>query len=163
MQPVNESDPRVPFAGQGDTHVDRLNALWKLSVQSGLSDAERIRAMLAMAAEVLDMDLVVLGEFGENYTAHYVSDRLGVFPEGTVLPVEAVLCHVVHLAHDTCPYCRSCASIPCMHDHALVTELGLRTYSGLPVAVGDEARWVLAFFVGTEHHLPMRSISPTWG
>ncbi|MDP2057745.1 MAG: hypothetical protein Q8K35_08335 [Thiobacillus sp.] len=69
MQPVNPSDPVVPLVSQGDTHVDRLNALWKLSVQPGLSDAERIRAMLDMAAKVLDMDLVVLGEFGEHYTA----------------------------------------------------------------------------------------------
>lgn len=96
MQPVNETDPRVPLARQSDTHVDRLNALWKLSVKSGLSDAERIRAMLAMAAEVLDMDLVVLGEFDGHYNARYVSDRLGVFPEGTVMPEEAALCQIVH-------------------------------------------------------------------
>jgi hypothetical protein len=77
MQPADSSVEPVPPAIQGDTHVDRLNALWKLSVQRGLGDAERIRAMLAMAADVLDMDLVVLGEFGDQYTARYVSDRLG--------------------------------------------------------------------------------------
>jgi len=90
-----------------------LNALWKLSVQPGLSDAERIRAMLDMAAKVLDVDLVVLGEFGRHYTARYVSDRLGAFPEGTVLMVEAVLCHGVHLTRSpaTLPIC---ASIRCM-------------------------------------------------
>ena len=145
MQPVNESDPRVPLVSQGDTHVDRLNALWKLSVQSGLSDAERIRAMLSMAAEVLDMDLVVLGEFGENYTAHYVSDRLGVFPEGTVRMVETVLCHGVYLAHEPA-HIADLREHPMYADHAVVTGLGLRTYSGLPVAVGDDTSWVLAFF-----------------
>ena len=80
MLQFNESEPHVPPAGQGSAHADRLNALWKLSVQGGLSDPERICAMLDMAAQVLDMDLVVLGEFGEHYTARYVSDRLGVFP-----------------------------------------------------------------------------------
>ncbi|HWR78527.1 MAG TPA: EAL domain-containing protein [Thiobacillus sp.] len=152
MQPVNQSDPRVPIANQGDTHVDRLKALWKLSVQPGLSDAERIRAMLAMAAEVLDMDLVVLGEFGEHYTARYVSDRLEVFPEGTVLATEAALCHVVHQTQ-TPSHIADLAAHPLYAQDPLVTDLGLRTYSGIPVSVGDEARWVLAF-------LRQRSESP---
>ncbi|MBI3432696.1 MAG: sensor domain-containing phosphodiesterase [Hydrogenophilales bacterium] len=145
MVPVNESDQRASPASQGGSHVDRLNALWKLSVQGGLSDPERIRAMLAMAAEVLDMDLVVLGEFGENYTAHYVSDRLGLFPEGTVLMVETVLCHAVFLAREA-SHIADLREHPLYANHALVNKLGLRTYSGIPVAVGDEARWVLAFF-----------------
>lgn len=144
MPSAKPSDPRVPLAGQGDTHVDRLNALWKLSVQAGLSDAERIRAMLAMAARVLDMDLVVLGEFGEDYTARYVSDRLGVFPEGTVLPADAALCHVVHQAR-TPSHFFDLATHPLHAQDPLVTELGMQTYSGIPVLAGEEARWVLAF------------------
>ncbi|MBU1222618.1 MAG: EAL domain-containing protein [Gammaproteobacteria bacterium] len=143
MQPADPSAPRVAETGQGDTHVDRLNALWKLSVQRGLSDAERIRAMLEMAAEVLDMDLVVLGEFGEHYTARYVSDRLGVFPEGTVQMVETVLCHGVQLSREP-SHIADLRAHPLYADHPVVSTLGLRTYSGLPVAVGDDARWVLA-------------------
>lgn len=144
MVPVNESGQCASPASQGSSHVDRLNALWKLSVKSGLSDPERIRAMLDMAARVLDMDLVVLGEFGDNYTARYASDRLGVFPEGTVLPVEAALCHVVHQSRT--PYhIEDLAAHPLHAQDILVTELGMRTYSGLPVAAGSEARWVLAF------------------
>ena len=144
MQPVNQSDPVVPRVSQGDTHVDRLNALWKLSVQPGLSDAERIRAMLDMAAKVLDVDLVVLGEFGVHYTARYVSDRLGAFPEGTVLMVETVLCHAVHLTRQP-SHIADLREDPLYADHALVNQLGLRTYSGLPVSVGEDSRWVLAF------------------
>jgi diguanylate cyclase len=144
MQPANPSDPHIPPAQQVDPHVARLNALWKLSVQRGLSDPERIRAMLTMAAEVLDMDLVVLGEFGERYTARYVSDRLGLFPEGTVLMVESVLCHPVHLTR-TASHIADLREHAQYADHALVGKLGLRTYSGLPVLVGDDARWVLAF------------------
>ena len=144
MVPVNESGQRVSPASQGSSHLDRLNALWKLSVRRDLSDAERIRAMLAMAAEVLDMDLVVLGEFGDNYTARYVSDRLGIFPEGTMLTIESVLCRDVYLK-------REAAHIPDLRahqnyaQHSTVTCMGLLSYSGLPVAVGEESRWVLAF------------------
>ncbi|MDP3584574.1 MAG: EAL domain-containing protein [Thiobacillus sp.] len=144
MQPAAPSDSCVAETGQGDPHVDRLNTLWKLSVQRGLSDAERIRAMLEMAADVLDMDLVVLGEFGERYTAHYVSDRLGVFPEGTVKMVETVLCHGVQLSREP-SHIADLRAHPLYADHPVVNTLGLRTYSGLPVAVGDDDRWVLAF------------------
>src|SRR5512143_1614758 len=144
MLPVKESVPHVPPASPGSAHVDRLNALWKLSVQGGLSDPQRIRAMLDMAAKVLDMDLVVLGEFGEQYTARYVSDRLGVFPEGTAMPAEAALCHIVHQSRVP-NHIHDLAAHPLHAQDPLVTELGLRTYSGIPVSVGDEARWVLAF------------------
>ncbi len=125
--------------------MERLNALWKLSVQRGLGDADRIRAMLAMAARVLDMDLVVLGELGDCcYRARYVSDRLGVFPEGSTLPLEEALCHRVHQTQQ--PY--HVADLAAHPEHAsdpLVVGLGFRTYSGIPVVAGDEARWVLAF------------------
>src|SRR5512139_139739 len=152
MQPVNLSVPREQLASKDDVHVDRLNALWKLSVQRGLSDAERIRTMLAMAARVLDMDLVVLGEFGEHYTARYVSDGLGVFPEGTTLPVEAALCHRVHRSQKAY-HIADLAAHPAHAGDPLVVDLGFRTYSGIPVVAGDEARWVLAF-------LRQRSESP---
>jgi diguanylate cyclase (GGDEF)-like protein len=144
MQPADPTVSPVPPAVHGDRHVDRLNALWKLSMQSGLSDAERIRAMLDMATEVLDMDLAVLGEFGDQYTARYVCDRLGIFPEGTVLMVETVLCHDVHLSREP-THIADMRDDPLCSDHALVQQAGLRSYSGIPVSVGDDARWVLAF------------------
>ena len=144
MLPSNATDSLGSPVERSDTHVDRLNALWKLSVQRGLSDPERIRAMLAMAAEVLDMDLVVLGEFGEHYTARYVSDRLSVFPEGTTLAVEDVLCHGVHQSQ-TSVHFPDLTAHPLHAQDPLVTELDMRTYSGIPVSVGEEARWVLAF------------------
>lgn len=131
-------------AGAGEAHIDRLNALWKLSVQRGLSDAARIRAMLEMAARVLDMDLVVLGEFGERYTARYVADRLGVFPEGTSIPVDTALCRRVHGAQKAY-HVADLAAHPEHADDPLWVDLGLRTYSGIPVVAGDDARWVLAF------------------
>jgi len=144
MQRVNQSSPHAPLASHGDAHVDRLNALWKLSVQGGLGDAERIRAMLAMAAEVLEMDLVVLGELGEHCTARYVSDRLGAFPEGSRQAVDVSLCHDVY--HTRAPsHIADLAAHPRHAGNPMVTEFGMRTFSGIPVSVGDETRWVLAF------------------
>jgi len=143
MPAANGTTP-VSLAGQADAHVDRLNALWKLSVKNGLTDAERIRSMLAMAADVLDMDLVVLGELGEHCTARYVSDRLGVFPEGSRQAVDVSLCHAVH--HSRAPsHIADLAAHPLYASNQMVTEFGMRTFSGIPVSVGDETRWVLAF------------------
>jgi len=93
----------------GEAHIDRLNALWKLSVERGLSDAAHIRAMLEMAARVLD--------------------RIGAFPEGTTLAVDAALCRQVR--HTQQPY--HVADLSVHPEHAndpLVVDLGLRTYSG---------------------------------
>ncbi|MDO9221571.1 MAG: bifunctional diguanylate cyclase/phosphodiesterase, partial [Thiobacillus sp.] len=90
------------------------------------------------------MDLVMLGDFGENYTARYVSDRLGVLPEGAQMRVEAVLCHAVQLTREP-SHIADLREHPVYADHVLVNQLGLRIYSGLPVSVGDDAHWVLAF------------------
>lgn len=141
---ADEPDLNAPHASRGDTHVDRLNALWKLSVQRGLSDSERIRAMLAMAADVLDMDLVVLGELGEHYTARYVCDRLDIFPEGSALMVEAAWCHRVHRTREA-QHVSDLSLDPDFAGHALIAQHGLRAYSGLPVIAGDDMRWVLTF------------------
>lgn len=148
---MHAHDLSVADIAPGDTHVDRLTALWKLSVRPGLSDADRIRAMLDMAAEVLDMDLVVLGEFSEQYTARYVSDRLGIFPEGTVLTIETVLCREVFLRREP-QHIPDLRAHPLYAGHPTVTRMGLFCYSGLPVSVGDAPPWVLAFLrrrVGT--------------
>lgn len=141
---MHAHDLSVADIAPGDTHVDRLTALWKLSVRPGLSDADRIRAMLDMAAEVLDMDLVVLGEFSEQYTARYVSDRLGIFPEGTVLTIETVLCREVFLRREP-QHISDLRAHPLYAGHPTVTRMGLFCYSGLPVSVGDAPPWVLAF------------------
>jgi diguanylate cyclase (GGDEF)-like protein len=144
MLPVDDSRLNAPRAGQGDLHVERLNALWKLSVKRGLSDHERIRAMLEMAADVLDRDLVVLGEFGEQYTARYVSDRLGIFPAGKAPTIEAAWCRDVHRT-GVALHIADLSQDPACADHVLIAQHGLRAYSGLPVIAGDDARWVLKF------------------
>ena len=144
MRPLTESEAHTLTPSQGSIHVDRLNALWKLSVQPGLSDAERIRAMLAMAADVLEMDLVVLGELGEHCTARYVSDRLGIFPEGSRQALEVSLCNVVYHTRAAC-HITDLTADPSYASNPMVTDFGMRSFSGVPVAVGDEDHWVLAF------------------
>jgi len=55
-----------------------------------------------------------------------------------------VLCHDVHLSREP-THIADMRDDPLCSGHALVQQAGLRTYSGIPVSVGDDARWVLAF------------------
>jgi diguanylate cyclase (GGDEF)-like protein len=109
-----------------------------------MDDGERIRAMLGLAAEVLVMDLVVLGEFERDYTARYAYDRLGLVPEGLVMQMQDTLCTDVYRS-------RAAAHIPDLTQHPefcrhpMATAAGMRLYSGIPVRAGEEVRWVLAF------------------
>ncbi len=143
MQTMRASPAPRSDALLAGTPADRLNALWKLSVQRDLSDVQRIRAMLSMAAEMLDMDLVILGEFDDGYAARYVCDRIGVFPEGQTLPADDALCRETFLS-------RRIVHIPDLKrhgkycEHPVVTHMGLGSYYGLPVEAGGGPRWVLA-------------------
>jgi diguanylate cyclase len=133
-----------PDAGQGGLHLDRLKALWKLSTQRDMDDGERIRAMLGLVAEVLVMDLVVLGEFERDYTARYAYDRLGLVPEGLVMQMQDTLCTDVYRSR-AAVHIPDLTQHPDFFRHPMATTAGMRLYSGIPVRTGEEVRWVLAF------------------
>lgn len=150
MTAVNPDPVKPPSASlvyeaaRDATRTERLKALWKLSTRYELDDDTRIRAVLRMAAETLNMDLAILGKFDKDHTLHYVYDALGVVSEGMVLQLQDSMCldvyntkaplHVADLTlHST------------LQRHPMVTEAGLHVYSGLPVNTGSKAEWVLAF------------------
>ncbi|MCA1978086.1 MAG: sensor domain-containing diguanylate cyclase [Thiobacillus sp.] len=123
-------------------HLERLNALWKLSIQCGLDDRERIRTMLDMARRVLALDLVVLGQFDTTYHARHVSDGLAVLPEGAELPPDAVPCLTV-MQSGCKRFIADISKTP--YADPFATQMGLRAYAGFPVHAGDDASRVLAF------------------
>lgn len=134
---------RGEFSPDG-THVGRLNALWKLSARRDLSDAQRIRAMLAMASGMLDMDLAALGEFGEHYVARYVHDPIGVFAGGTTPPVDEALCREV-LRTRSAVFLPDLNLHPEYRDTPAVARQGVNACFALPVGMDGESRWVLVF------------------
>jgi diguanylate cyclase (GGDEF)-like protein len=132
--------------------AERLHALWRLSVQSDLSDDARIRAMLALAAEITGMELVVLGEFHEGYQVRYAHDALGLVAEGSEVDLDSVLCRDIVLTgrpkrHD------DLTANPDFVAHPLVGVHGMRVYYGVPVHVRGEADWAVAFL--------RRGVAPT--
>ncbi|OZA44394.1 MAG: hypothetical protein B7X81_10060 [Hydrogenophilales bacterium 17-61-76] len=144
MPSATQTEPPGLIADSGDVHIERLNALWKLSVQPGLGDAERVVAMLDMAVCELDMDLVVLEDFSDNSVTCYAIDRLEAVPASSRWMEKTALSQGVHLTRES-SHIADLRQHPTYADDALVKQLGVHTYSGLPVSVGDEAGWVLAF------------------
>lgn len=144
MSSATQTEPPGLSADSGDVHIERLNALWKLSVQPGLGDAERVTAMLDMAVSELDMDMVVLEDFSDSSAMRYAIDRLEGFPESSRWMEKTALSQAVHLTREP-SHIADLQQHPTYADHALVKHLGVQTYSGLPVFVGEKTGWVLAF------------------
>jgi diguanylate cyclase len=68
-----------------------------------------------------------------------------MFPEGTVLMVETVLCHDVYLGREPVHIADLRNHPRCMPTMRWCSRRGCANYSGLPVTVGDDTSWVLAF------------------
>lgn len=125
-------------------HAERLKALWQLATRRDLDEPARFHAMLRQACEFLGMELVVLGAFSDVYTARYAHDTLGLLPEGSVIPIDDVICRQVYLAREPF-FIADLAAHPQYRGHRLVVEAGLHAYAGVPVWAGEEVEGVLAF------------------
>ena len=134
------ANPVVP----GISHAECLKAIWKLSNQSELEEGTRIREVLRMAAATLRMDLVIFGRFGQNHTLHYVHDVLNVVSEGMVVQLQDSMCTEVYTSKAAL-HVADLRLHPVLQHHRLVTEAGMRVYSGIPVQTGATTEWVLAF------------------
>lgn len=131
-------------APSGFWHAKCLRDLWKLASQYELDDDTRIRAVLRLAAETLRMDVAVLGKFDPEHTLHYVHDTLNVLSEGMMVELQDSMCKEVFLTQSPI-HIADLKNHPVLRQHKLVTEEGLRVYSGLPVFTGGRIQWVLAF------------------
>ncbi|NWG88112.1 MAG: hypothetical protein HXY26_11495 [Hydrogenophilaceae bacterium] len=82
---------------EANRHIERLKSLWRL-VTSRDSTADPIDAMLALAAEALNMDVAAVGDFSDVYTSRYAYDKVGILPVGSTFPISDTLCHYVQEA-----------------------------------------------------------------
>lgn len=128
-----------------------MRNLWKLASQYELDDDTRIRAVLRMAAETLRMDIAILGKFEPEHTLHYVYDKLNILSEGARVELQDSMCKEVFFSQAPI-HIADLQTHPQLRHHKMVTEEGLRVYSGLPVYTGGRIQWVLAFL--RRHELP---------
>ncbi len=125
-------------------HAERLRVLWRLATRRDIDESARFHAMLRLACESLGMELAVLGAINGEYTARYVHDTLGAWPEGTVIPRGDVICRQVLLAREPV-FIDDLRAHAEFRGHHLVVETGLRAYAGIPVWAGEEVEGVLSF------------------
>jgi diguanylate cyclase (GGDEF)-like protein len=144
MNPAPTSPPSSAPPQRGGTSAERLKALWQLSSDQTLADDARIRAMLAMAADTLDMELAVLGHFGQDYTVHYRHDDIGIVSEGMVMALQDSMCLAVYHSA-VAAHIPDLSLHPTLNQHVMVTGAGMRVYSALPVLTAGRFEWVLAF------------------
>ncbi len=150
MSPLSEPETPLPepyrqVLEDAARQVERMKSLWRLVTRHDASDEERIAAFLATAAENLGMDVAVVGDFTDVYTALYVHDRLGAVKPGMVIPLNDTFCRFVHEG-------RAPMAIPDVGVHPqlcrseVATRLGIHAYLGVPVRVGEGVHHVLSFF-----------------
>lgn len=138
------SDSRPADRPATRVQYESLLALWRLSVRPGLSDEARIRAMLALACDLLGMELALLGDYDDGYTLRYVHDVLGVAPEGDMAAFQGVLCREIVLTGKSRRHDDLFVN-PDYNGHPLVRDAGMRVYFGVPVRVDGSPLWAVAF------------------
>jgi hypothetical protein len=69
-----------------------LKTLWQIATRAGLTEEERISAMLKQGAESLGMEIALVGRVSDVYTVAYAHDPTGLLAEGTVTLLCNALC-----------------------------------------------------------------------
>ncbi len=148
QQPESESQASLAAYQQALTeanrHIERLNALRRLVTRRD-DTVDPIDALLALAAQTLHMEVAVLGDFTEVYTARYVYGEIGLIEVGATVPVTDTVCQRVQQSKAPIVI-EDLAREPQLADSVLVSERKIRSYIGLPVWEGGGVRHVLALF-----------------
>jgi diguanylate cyclase len=129
-----------------------LKMLWQIATRAGLTEEERIRAMLKQGAESLDMEIAAVGRFSDVWTVAHAHDPIGLLADGTIAPLCDALCAHV-FASDRPLYIPDLSSHPGYQKHPLVLQTGLHAYAAVPVHLGERKWGVLALM----RHAPLRS------
>jgi diguanylate cyclase (GGDEF)-like protein len=120
----------------------RLQALWQLATNRETSGDEKIRPMLCLAQDALQMDAVMMNELtGDTMVIRALADSLRLFEVGRAFAVDDTLCsEVVKGKHSIIiPDLRA---DPDLYRNSLAVGTGLRGYSSVPI-------WAGATFYGT--------------
>jgi diguanylate cyclase (GGDEF)-like protein len=134
-----------------------LKTLWQIATRAGLTEEERISAMLKQGAESLGMEIALVGRVSDVYTVAYAHDPTGLLAEGTVTLLCNALCANVFPSDR--PLYIPTSRIPDLGSHPaykndpLVVRTGLRAYAAIPVHMGERNWGVLALM----RHAPLRS------
>lgn len=124
-------------------HTECLRDLWKLTSKYDLDDETRIRAVLRLAADTLQMEVVALSQFDPEPTLFYVQDSMNVLSENMAAELQTLSKEV--FVNQSSLFIKDLKNHPLARQQKLVTDAGLQVYYGLPVQTRQRADWVLVF------------------
>jgi diguanylate cyclase (GGDEF)-like protein/PAS domain S-box-containing protein len=128
------------------TQSERLKALWQLAVTRDKTETEKVSMMLRLGMETLHMDVAVVTELVENeFHVRHAIDVKGNFAVGQRFDRDDTLCTGV-LEEEAGVFVGDLSQHPDWRDHAIVTQLGLHVYCGVPIWVGEKLYGTLVFW-----------------
>jgi len=122
----------------------RLQVLWQVATSRTRSEGEKVRLMLRLGMDTLNMDVAMLSEkVGEHVVPAYLVDTLGLFGVEEVCPLEA-LC-LQSMREEKSLFIPELCADARPEFAGLADQFGIHAYAGIPVWVGEDLYGTLVF------------------
>ena len=122
----------------------RLQVLWQISTSRTRSEGEKVRLMLRLAMDTLDMDVAMLSEkVGEHFVPAYLMDTLGLSKAEGACPCEILCLHASEEEKSLFVADLHASGRPEFEEVA--RKFGIHTYTGIPVWLGEKFYGMLVF------------------
>ena len=137
---------REELLAKAQLHSDRLRALWLLATNRDMGELDRLRQMLRLGLETLNMETSMLMQAIDD--ALLVKYKVGLallFAEGATLPLSDSLCRET-LRQQRSQFIEDLATMNVYGSSRLVEQWQLRVYVSAPIWVGDATYGTLTFY-----------------
>ena len=141
---IDVSD-REHLLSQVNVQSQRLQALWQLATTRDKSDAEKMQLMLRLALDALYMDAVLITEVrGEQLVVCDAVDDLRLFHPGQMFALNDALCWYA-VEGKRSLIIPDLRADPDLYRHPIAVDMGLRSFSSVPIWVGPAIYGTMAF------------------
>lgn len=122
----------------------RLQVLWQIATSRTRSEGEKVRMMLRLGMDTLDMDAALLSEkVGEHFVLAYLVDTLGMFKAEEACPLGKLCQHVADENRGLFIADMGVSERPELVEEAV--SFGIHAYAGIPLWVGEQFYGTLVF------------------
>lgn len=122
----------------------RLQVLWQIATSRTRSEGEKVKMMLRLGMDTLEMDAALLSEkVGENFVLAYLVDTLGMFQAEQACPLEKLCQHVADENRGIFIADTGASEKPELAKAAV--SFGIHAYAGIPLWVGEQFYGTLVF------------------
>jgi diguanylate cyclase (GGDEF)-like protein/PAS domain S-box-containing protein len=122
----------------------RLQVLWQIATSRTRSEGERVRMMLRLGMDTLDMDAALLSEkVGDRFMLAYLVDTLGMFKAEEVCPLGELCQNAADEDRGLFIADMGASGRPKLAE--LAAGFGVHAYAGIPLWVGEQFYGTLVF------------------